>query len=383
MPTDNCKKFAAHFALLPDQVVERPLVTVGSDGRILAIGQYASDRLDSLAGVEFHAGMLAPALVNAHSHLELACLKGSIPQGCGYAGFAAAMARVRGRFSDEERQQAIAEADRQMFEAGIGAVGDISNDDSTFDTKQRSRIEYKSFLEVFGLKVDNLHRMSRIAERSPSATLTPHSLYSLNDSLFRQVCERGSGVLSVHFMESPAERELFEGRGSLREWFASEGFECDFLHYRSPAERLAACAPAGRSLLLVHCTCVTQEDIDLIMSRFRAPVHWCLCPQSNAYISGLQPDVELLRRNGLKICIGTDSLASNTSLTMVGELLSFSRFPADEVLRWATLNGAEALGLREGAGRLEVGSRCGLTVVSGIDFAANRFSQGLAIKRLM
>lgn len=381
----NRRKIASHYALLPDTVLERPLVEVDSSGCILSIGQYDSAaELDRMAGTEFYAGMLVPSLVNAHTHLELSCMRGAIPQGCGYAGFAAAMARLRNNFTPEERQQAMAAADREMYEAGIGFAGDISNDESSLEIKAASSIGYHTFFEVFGLKTDNFNKAAKIVAQRGSAalSLTPHSLYSLNDGLLRRLCREGEGLLSIHFMESPAEQELFEGRGSLREWFDSQGFGCDFLHYGSPAERLVACVPADRSVMLVHCTCVTQRDIDVIMNHFRAPVHWCLCPASNRFITGLQPDIELLRRNGLNICMGTDSLASNTSLDMRGELLSFGSTPAVETLRRATAGGAKALGLSD-KGSLVTGSRCGLTAVGGIDLAGNRFTDRLSLKRVL
>lgn len=377
------RKLAAHYALLPDGVLKNPMVAVDDEGRIVSVGSCDPAQTDSCEGVEFHAGMLAPAFVNAHSHLELAYLKGAIPQGCGYGGFAGAMAAVRNRFSLEERLRAIEIADREMYEAGIGAVGDISNDESSFAAKAQSKIHYRTFCEVFGLKTDNLLRARGMAAAGDTFSLTPHSLYSLNDNVLKEVCRESCGVLSIHFMESPAESGLFHGEGSLHEWFATQGFNCDFLGYGSPAERLVACVPADRSVMLVHCTCVTQRDIDLIMNHFSAPVYWCLSPASNRYISGMQPDAELLRRNGLTLCIGTDSLASNSSLSMVEELKLLANVPADEVLRWATANGAEALGFNDGTGRLEVGSRCGIVAVSGIDFATMRFTEKLAVRRLI
>lgn len=360
------KRIASHFALLPDGMLPRPVVTVADDGRITEVGQYGESGPDSMPGTEFRSGVLMPAAVNAHCHLELSFLKGAIPRGCGFAGFASAMAAVRGRFTDAQRLEAMEAADREMFDEGTGAAGDISNDDTSFAVKRRSPITYRTFAEVFG--IDNPScEAARALLTEPATSLTPHSLYSLNDDVLRRTAAEAEGSLSIHFMESPAEEELFRGRGPLLEWFRKAGFRYDFLHYDSPAERLAACIPAGKRLLLVHCTCVRQEDIDLIMNHFRAGVSWCLCPRSNDYISGAAPDVGLLRRNNLHICIGTDSLASNDSLSLAAEIRRFAGLPAAEVLQWATRNGAEALGLNDGTGRLEAGNRCGLVAAQGID----------------
>lgn len=110
--------------------------------------------------------------------------------------------------------------------------------------------------------------------------------------------------------------------------------------------------------MLVHNCYVTQQDIDIIMEHRTAPTYWVLCPRSNKYISGIEPQsVELLRKNRLRICVGTDSLASNTSLSIIEELKAFHGVPLDELLQWATTNGAEALGVK----------RQGWIHISGID----------------
>ena len=67
------------------------------------------------------------------------------------------------------------------------------------------------------------------------------------------------------------------------------------------------------------------------MNHFTAPVWWCLCPGSNRYISRLVPPVELFRRNGLNICLGTDSLASNTALSLLGEMRHLGKIPLAEL----------------------------------------------------
>lgn len=346
--------------------------------------QYDAATLDGIAGVEFHAGVLCAGFVNAHSHLELAYLKGAIAERGGYASFAASMAAVRNNFSEEERLTAIAEADRAMWEEGVDAVADIVNGPTSFATKAASPILYHSFAEVFGLRSCNLAEQ-RALLANPCTTLTPHSTYSLSEAAFRAACEGdGSQPLSIHFLESEAEAELYRGHGSLHEWYEQMGFECDFLHHSTPAERLVRSVPHDRSVLLVHNCYLTEEDIDTIMNHFTAPVYWVLCPRSNSYISGLEPrTVALMRARGLNICIGTDSLASNWSLSMLDELKRFKGVPLDELLGWATLGGAKALGLDHTLGVVEVGRRCGIVNISGVDFASMSLTDNAVARRLL
>ena len=201
----------------------------------------------------------------------------------------------------------------------MAAVGDVANGESTFAVKARSAIRYRTFAELFGLQSTSTAPVDGLL-RHAATSLTPHSTYSVPDALFRRICSGGDAPLSIHFMESPAEEALYRGEGELAAWYAERGWRCDFLHYGSPVERLVGSVPPTRSVLLVHNCCVTQRTIDRVTAHFTAPVWWCLCPGSNRYISGLRPPVELLRANGLNICVGTDSLASNGALSLVDEL---------------------------------------------------------------
>ena len=119
------------------------------------------------------------------------------------------------------------------------------------------------------------------------------------------------------------------------------------------------------------------------MSHFTAPVYWAVCLGSNDYISGLMPDLDLLRRNNLNICIGTDSLASNGSLSMMDELKRLKCYPLDEIVRWATANGADALGYGDTLGRIEVGRRCGLAVIDALDYDSRTLTEQSTCRRIL
>ena len=387
--TSHLRKIASHYLLTPQGFQPHPLVTirVAEDGlhEIVAVEHY-SDSLDSMAGVEFYSGVLCAGFVNAHSHLELAYLKGAIAERGGFATFAESMGRVRGAFSAEERYAAIAEADSAMWQEGVDVVGDIVNGATSFATKAASKIHYHSFVEVFGLRECNLERQREILNY-PNTSLTPHSIYSVQDTPFREVCQAdGDKPLSIHFMESADEALLYRGEGSLHEWYEKVGFRCDFLHYGSPSERIVACVPSNRRLLLVHNCAISEQDIELVNNHFTTPVSWVLCPRSNSYISGIEPQsVELLRSCGtnINICIGTDSLASNWSLSMVEELKMFRNIPLAELLQWATINGAKALGIDDKYGTLEVGKRSGVVNITGIDLTTFILTPETKAKRIL
>lgn len=346
-------------------------MTLDAAGTILSVEQ--CDRVDSHYGTEFYSGILIPGMVNAHTHLELSYLRGMIPAGGGFVAFADGLGRVRRSFSAEDQRAAADFHDARMWAEGVSAVGDISNGDITFGVKKRSAIHYHTFLELYGL---NTHASSLLPlaeaarEAGIAASVTPHSIYSLNEGAFGEAVGAAANTpLSVHFMESPAEQELFDGRGEMSQWYAGRGFQTDFTaKYAGPADRIIANIPTDRKVMLIHNTCARDEDIERLQAHFGDNLTWVLCPRSNRYINGLFPPVDALRRHGCRIAVGTDSLASNTSLSLVEELKMFGDVPLEEALRWATLSGAEALGVDDRCGSLEAGKRPGLVLLEGIDW---------------
>ncbi len=374
------RRIASHYLWTKTGWLRRPIVETAPDGTILRVG--VSEHPDREPFTEFHAGVLLPGFVDAHCHLELSYLQGEIPEEEGFAAFARAMGEVRNRFTDEERLQAVRRADAALWREGVAAVGDIANGGSAFAVKEASPIRYRTFAEVFGLRTRSAEHLRPLLNRT-ATSLTPHSLYSVQDELFRTICREGEAPLSLHFLESPAEAELYRHRGPLWEWYERTGMTCDFLHYGSPAERLVKSVPRDRSILLVHDCCTTQADIESIMSHFTAPVYWCLCPRSNDYISRMKPPVERLRRNGLTLCIGTDSLASNRSLSMLEELRRFPGIPLQERIGWATANGAAALGFGDTLGTVEPGKRPGLVLLKGLDYGRMELTDKSSVIRLV
>ncbi len=361
------RRIASNLLLSKGEFIRNPLIEVSSTGEILSVGSYTN--LDGIAHTEFYSGIMCAGFINAHCHLELSYLHSLIEPHLGFAHFARAIGELRTKSTLEQRLRAIDIADTRMRAEGIVGVGDIVNGDTTLKCKAKSPIKYHNFGELFGLSTNSWSGMSWLKE-VPHSSLTPHSTYSLNDKLFRDICSlEEQAPLSIHFMESPSELELFTHAGALWRWYEAAGFECDFLHHGSPAQRIVKSIPPSRSVMLIHNCCLREEDIDTILEHFTAPVYWVACPRSNDYISSLTPPIELLRRKGANICIGTDSLASNYSLSILEEIRTLSEImPLGEALDSATRIGAKALHFEE-LGEIEVGKRPGINILSGIDYA--------------
>ena len=358
------RRIASHYTLYNGELERNIVVEVDDRGTITNI--LRCNAIDSMASVEFFPGILIPGMVNCHCHLELSYLKGAIAEGEGYGGFARSIGAVRNNFTTEERIRSARLADAQMWEEGVEAVADIANDDLVMEVKTQSKIEYLTLFEFFGLNNRDVEPHFDLANRYPRSFVTPHSTYSVQDEPFRQICARNSSLLSIHLLESDAEEGLYHGRGSLHEWYQRMGWVCDFLKYESPAGRVAGCIDRKCRVLLVHNTRATAEDIATVESHTKNGT-WVLCPESNRFISNDRPPVELLRKSGVAIAVGTDSLASARSLSMIENLRLLGNHPLRELLTWATLNGAKALGIDGMKGSIEIGKRPGLVVIEGAD----------------
>ncbi|RYZ46146.1 MAG: hypothetical protein EOO14_24930 [Chitinophagaceae bacterium] len=105
---------------------------------------------------------------------------------------------------------------------------------------------------------------------------------------------------------------------------------------------------------------------------------FCLCVNANQYIEASLPPVEMLRQQGCNLVLGSDSLASNWSLNILDEIQtirqSFPGIPLEEILTWATSNGAKALGMESLLGSFEKGKRPGVVLLA---------DEGLAVKRVV
>lgn len=378
------RRLAAPYTLTPQGLQRNRIVEIADNGTILAISECANP--DRMERVEWYNGIIIPAMVNAHCHLELSYMAGKITPHGGFSGFARGLRAVRGSVSATEQMAAAAWRDSAMWSAGVQAVGDVCNDALTFEVKSRSNILYHNFVELYGLG----HRTARSAQlvleqalaMGLRADIAPHSLYSLRDEAY--TAATAANRLSLHFAESDEEVDLFSCRGAMWEWYQSAGFEAPFVgQYPSPTDRLLALTPPDKQMVLIHACRVTREDVERINNHFTTPPVWVVCPMSNDFISRLTPPVDILRECGARVAVGTDSLASNTDLSMIAELRAMPSVPLAERLVWATEGGAAALGLSDQLGHLAVGTRPGIALVEGVDYDTLQLRPTASSRRLI
>jgi cytosine/adenosine deaminase-related metal-dependent hydrolase len=123
------------------------------------------------------------------------------------------------------------------------------------------------------------------------------------------------------------------------------------------------------NLILVHNIFADRSTVRSI--RERGNLFWCLCPNSNIHIEDKYPPLSMLLEEGCDIVIGTDSLASNDRLNMIDELKTLqAAFPyvsIEELVCWASANGARALGEESLYGTIEPGKKPGLLLLQDVD----------------
>jgi cytosine/adenosine deaminase-related metal-dependent hydrolase len=362
-------------------------VLTEDDGTVL--GVFApGDQLSEDVPVEVLKGVLVPGFVNTHCHLELSWMKGLIPRDLGMDGFIAQVVRQRQGSTEEQRLLAMQAAEQEMITKGVVAVGDISNNSSSFAGKAVSPLYYHTFIEVFDLHPTRAEEAFRAAEElrneylrsqgldSAHVSINAHAPYTVSPQLHERItsfAREHNSILSIHNQESEAENELFKkGTGKLSDMYARMGLDYSWFKH-SGSHSLQVTLPFyknNRKLLLVHNTFASRQDMKDAKAFAAATglgLFWAACPNANHYIEGVLPDYPLMQEEGLKLTVGTDSLASNVSLSVFDELktihAAYPQIPSEELIRWATLNGAEFLDMDERYGSLEKRKRPGLVLI--------------------
>lgn len=351
-----------------------------ADGRITAVGRCT-------CGESISQGALVPGFVNSHCHIELSHLHKKFRKGTGMAGFIDQINELRDWAGRDTKILLTRQWMDKMWEDGVSAMADISNDDSSFDVKKNHPIYTRTFLEVFGSEPHMCEEvMSEVAqlqiladEAGIDAAPTPHSCYTMSPNLLSASAAKGleSGYLSYHSQESQEEEDLLiSGSGAMYDNRKRSGMSTPPVTGESSLkyfiDRLAAVkqAPYSEHILLVHNVCLKQSDIDALKKVMRNPF-FAICPLSNLFIHNALPPIDLMRENRLDIALGTDSLSSNDDLDMMKELLclrtNFPQVPMQELFTWASLNGARFLGKDAMLGSLTPGKRPGIVRVTDID----------------
>lgn len=358
------------------ELLQKACVLLSEEGMILNLSK--EPPID--ADITFYQGLLMPGLINAHCHLELSWLKGKINSGKGLLAF---LSEVSAQNQKELGVDQIAEleaANQFMWDNGINVVGDISNNVDSLGTKQKSPIQYHTFVECICIDPQKVaqrffHYSNVLYEfqQYGSASLALHTPYTCCPELIEAVA-RHSSFVSIHNQESAEENIFFSQRtGPMETFINSYKFKKeDILRKETLSSSLLntdRLLQGVDRIIYVHNTYSNQEE----MAKLGTRPYYCLCPKANLFIEGRLPELQHLESMADQIVIGTDSLASNDSLSILDEVLVLHKngpeIPLESLLKWATLNGAKALDMETEYGSFEVGKSPGVLHIPDIDIA--------------
>lgn len=388
--------------------IQNGVVAVDEDGTILDVFDPADERGKSflrkqgLPVIEYYEGFICPGFVNTHCHLELSYLKGMINKGKGLPQFIREITSLRDQCSDDEIIAAAFQAEQELVANGIVATGDICNTNHSLYVKRESKISFHNFIEVFGVKPSRAHeafnkgvKLKKEFENifgPEHVSITPHATYSLSAELLKMLnnCSyREESILTLHNQETASEDAMFvHGTGELAD-LMDVFIESETKRWPTGFSSLASTLvhlPKCNKMLLVHNTFTAKEDIEWAKN-YSDVLWWCLCPNANLFIENRLPDVEMLAEHVPgRITIGTDSYASNGSLSILDELKTLTKIfpgiPLETLIGWATCNGAEFLGFST-MGSIEKGKKPGLNHLIDVDIENLKLNPSTKVNPLL
>jgi cytosine/adenosine deaminase-related metal-dependent hydrolase len=352
-------------------------------GRIAALGRLG--RADTDEDIrDLGSVAILPGLVNAHTHLELSYLRDQVPPAREFVTWVRGVVAARRQRPDPRAPEVLQGVEDGIAEAvrcGTALVGDISNTLVTFEPLTRSALAGVVFYELIrfnapdpaGFVEQACRHLHALAETDRVRTsLAAHAPYSVAPLVFRAIRRAVDldpfAPCSVHLSESAEEVDFIRtGGGPWRAFLEDVGAWDDAWTPPggSPVQFLDDSGFLDARVLAVHGVQMTASDLARLAARGATLVS---CPRSNGHTGAGAPPIADFYASGVRVAIGTDSLASTPDLNVFAELATLRALapsvPAARLLDSATRQGARALGFEADYGTLEPGKRARLLAVS-------------------
>ncbi len=374
------RKITADYIFpISSKPLKNGLIIIEDNGKIIDV---LPNKNNSGDDVEYHRGIICPGFINSHCHLELSFFKGMLAEHTGLDVFIRDILALK-RPELDIIHQSIIDAEDEMLKNGIVAVGDISNGDTTYLQKAKRNMIYHTFIEVFAFdpakSADVFANAVKLFGEYPEGlhkSITPHAPYSVSDELFKLIhdfSQKNNSILSIHNQECDGENELFQTKsGTIYERIKSWGTDLSHFHPtgKNSIQSYLHKMPQDSKILLVHNTVTTLEDIQWATNNHQH-LYWCFCPNANLYIENKLASFQAFIAANARCVVGTDSYASNWSLSVLDELKTISKndpsINLETLLLWATKNGAEFMNFDSKLGTLEKGKQPGINLIYDLD----------------
>jgi cytosine/adenosine deaminase-related metal-dependent hydrolase len=327
-----------------------------SGNRIIDLGSFDEVKgRNSGENVDLGEQALLPGLINAHCHLDYTCLRGKIPPEKSFADWIRSINAEKAKLSGADYLSSITEGFAEAKRFGTTTVANltafpelISQIDSPIRTWWFAElIDVRSPEQANGL-VDLAVESLKPAK---NWGLAPHALFTASADLYRcceEIARRENILLTTHLAESREEMEMFsDASGPLYDFMKAIGRDMSDCGGMTP---LAAFIGSGRALprewIVAHLNELTESDFDLL-GRSTRKFHVVHSPRSHGYFAHSRFPFKELRALKFNVCLATDSLASNESLSLFAEMRTFQHnepgLSPDKIFEMVTVNPALAL----------------------------------------
>jgi cytosine/adenosine deaminase-related metal-dependent hydrolase len=355
-----------------------------SENRITDVGKFGEVKMRNAGEiVDLGEQALLPGLINAHCHLDYTCLRGRIPPQKSFTDWIRAINAEKAKLSAKDYLDSINEGFTEVRRFGTTTIANLTAFPDLIP-QITSPIRTWWFAELIDVRAPQ--RASEIVDLAIESLksaqnwgLAPHALFTASKDLYRhceEVAQQKNIVLTTHLAESREEMEMFhEGSGPLYVFLKSIGRPMDdcgnetplehFLRVRDSSAALRS-ARKDKAWLVAHLNELTKSDFELL-EKSRGQFSVVHSPRGHDYFKHSQFPFERLRSLGFNICLGTDSLASNESLSLFAEMRAFQHSePAispEKIFEMVTVNSALALRQQNLLGRIRPGFHADLIAV--------------------
>jgi cytosine/adenosine deaminase-related metal-dependent hydrolase len=368
-------------------------IAVAAD-RVAAVGRFEEIRAVGGSVIDLGEAVILPGLINAHCHLDFTSLRGVIPQQRSFADWIIQINGRRRDLSDEDFLASITLGFAEARRWGTTTIANIESMPALLERIAPPPLRTWWFAELIDVRPsqpaeemigDSLSFFRNKENWLGGAGLSPHAPYTASPKLTRLAAEtarRHKMLLTTHLAESDEEMEMFrDGRGRLFELLQSLGRPMgDCGTGKTPLAVMLERGVIDDRWIVVHLNELSEEDLGRLESGPR--FHLAHCPRSSRHFQHRAFALRQLRDLGFNICLGTDSLASNSSLSLFAEMRTVRDVhqwlePA-RILEMATTNSARALHQTDALGRIRTGFQADLIALPIEDGSGDIFEKIIA-----
>lgn len=361
----------ARYVLPMDQPpIEDGAVVIEGD-TVTAVGKTAEIRAAHAGELrDLGERVLAPGLINAHCHLELTRLRGEVEWRGSFIEWLLQLVAAKKLHSDKDYLSGFQIGLEQLTGSGTTTIVDVTSMPAILHQILPTKLRVWWCLELIdlnrsedakGIATEALEFIAAHPDVRGGFGFSPHAPYTVSAELYRlsaQYSRARNILLTTHLAESQEEDDMIRrGTGSMYDYFLRAQRDMRDCKRTGPSQLLAEFGVLGPNCLAAHANCLTPLDMALLKQTGTHVVH---CPKTHRYFHRGTPLVQALREQGINVCLGTDSMASNDTLSMLDEMQTlarmFPRMSAQELLEMATLNGAKALRQEGKLGRIAPGA---------------------------